>query len=130
MELEIISQLIDRTPTICDYVLQDLNEGKVEKQNTGAEGMSADQVLRAAVVMQLYSFTYEQLAFHIYDSRALSRFCRIGIADKGFGKSALNANIKRISPAYMGMHFPGPVGTCQRRKHRERSQDPHRLYGG
>jgi len=98
MELEIISLLIDNTPTICDYVLQDLNEGKVEKQNTGAEGMSADQVIRAAVVMRLYSFTYEQLAFHIYDSRALRRFCRIGIADNGFGKSALNANIKRISP--------------------------------
>ena len=98
MELEIISLLIDNTPTICDYVLQDLNEGKVEKQNTGAEGMSADQVIRAAVVMRLYSFTYEQLAFHIYDSRALRRFCRIGIADKGFGKSALNANIKRLSP--------------------------------
>jgi IS5 family transposase len=60
--------------------------------------MSADQVLRAAVVKQLYSFTYEQLAFHMDDSKALSRFCRIGIADKGFGKSALNANIKRISP--------------------------------
>jgi IS5 family transposase len=98
MELETISLLIDSTPTICDYVLQDLNEGKVHKRNTGAEGMSAEQVLRAAVVMRLYSFTYEQLAFHIFDSRALRRFCRIGIADKGFGKSALNANIKRISP--------------------------------
>ena len=98
IELEIISQLIDYTPTICDYVLQDLNQGKVEKQNTGAQGMSADQVIRAAVVMRLYSFTYGQLAFHIYDSRALRRFCRIGIADKGFGKSALNANIKRLSP--------------------------------
>jgi IS5 family transposase len=43
-------------------------------------------------------FHYEQLAFHMDDSRALSRFCRIGIADKGFGKSALNANIKRLSP--------------------------------
>ena len=97
-ELEIISQIIDHTPTICEYVLQDLNEGKVQKRNTGAEGMSAEQVLRAAVVMQLYSFTYEQLAFHMVDSRALRRFCRIGFADKGFGKSALNANIKRISP--------------------------------
>ncbi len=97
-ELEIISQIIDHTPTICEYVLQDLNEGKVRKRNTGAEGMSAEQVLRAAVVMQLHSFTYEQLAFHMVDSRALRRFCRIGFADKGFGKSALNANIKRISP--------------------------------
>ena len=98
MELEIISLLIDSTPTIYEYVLQDLNEGKAEKQNTGAEGMSADQIIRAAVVMRLYGFTYVQLAFHIYDSRALKRFCRIGIADKGFGKSALNANIKRLSP--------------------------------
>jgi IS5 family transposase len=98
MELEIISQLIDNTPTICDYILQDLNEGKVVKRNTGAEGMSADQVLRAAVVMRLYDFTYPQLAFHIHDSRALRRFCRIGIADKGFQKSALNSNIKRICP--------------------------------
>ena len=35
MELEIISQLIDNTPTICDYVLQDLNEGKVENKIQG-----------------------------------------------------------------------------------------------
>ncbi len=98
MELEVISLFIDNTPTICEYVLQDLNEGKVVKRQTGAQGMSADQVLRTAVVMRLYDFTYEQLAFHIYDSRALRRFCLIGIADKGFQKSALNANIKRISP--------------------------------
>ena len=57
MELEVISLLIDNTPTICEYVLQDLNEGKVVKRLTGAQGMSADQVLRTAVVMRLYGFT-------------------------------------------------------------------------
>jgi len=97
MELEAISKIIDNTPTICDYVLQDLNKGKIIKRRTGANGMSADQVLRAVIVMRLFEFTYEQLAFHIYDSRCLRRFCRIGIADKGFRKSALNANIKRLS---------------------------------
>jgi len=95
-ELEMISTIIDNTPTICDYVLQDLNKGKIIKRRTGARGMSADQVLRAAVAMRLYDFTYDDLAFHISDSRALRRFCRIGFADKGFKKSALNANIKRI----------------------------------
>ena len=59
--------------------------------------MSADQVLRAVIVMRLFEFTYEQLAFHIYTSRCLRRFCRIGIADKSFKKSALNANIKSLS---------------------------------
>lgn len=97
-ELEAISIVLDRTPTICDHVLQDLNKGKIIKRRTGARGMTAEQIIRAAVVMRLYSFTYEDLAFHISDSRALRRFCRIGIADKGFKKSALNANIKTLSP--------------------------------
>lgn len=96
-ELEVISIVLDSTPTICEYVLQDLNKGKIIKRKTGAHGMTAEQVLRAAVVMRLFNFTYEDLAFHISDSRALRRFCRIGIADKGFGKSALNANIKKLS---------------------------------
>jgi len=96
-ELEAISRIIDNTPTICDYVLQDLNRGKTFHRRTGAQGMSADQVLRAAIVLRLFDFTYKQLAFHISDSRCLRRFCRIGIADKGFKKSALNSNIKSIS---------------------------------
>jgi len=97
IELEIISKIIDDTPTICDHVLQDLNKGKIIKRRTGANGMSADQTLRAAIVTRLFDFTYVQLAFHTYDSRCLRRFCRIGIADKGFKKSALNTNIKCIS---------------------------------
>jgi len=96
-ELEAISRIINSTPTICDLVLQDLNHGKKIYRRTGAQGMSADQVLRAAIVMRLFDFTYQQLAFHISDSRCLRRFCRIGFADKGFQKSALNANIKSIS---------------------------------
>jgi IS5 family transposase len=95
-ELVAISHFIDTTPSICDRILQDLNRKSIFKRRTGARGMSADQILRAAIVQRLYDFTYADLAFHIADSRALRRFCRIGIADKGFKKSALNANIKSI----------------------------------
>ena len=59
--------------------------------------MSADQVLRSAIVKTLFNFTYEQLAFHLVDSQSLSWFCRIGFAEAGFKKSALNKNIKAIS---------------------------------
>jgi len=97
-ELDVISSVLDSTPTICDHVLQDLNKGKIFKRKTGAHGMTAEQGLRAAVVMRLFNFSYEDLAFHISDSRTLRRFCRIGIADKGFKKSALNENIKKLSP--------------------------------
>lgn len=58
--------------------------------------MSADQVLRCAVVKTPFGFSYEELAFHIVDSRSIRWFCRIGIAEEGFKKSALNRNIKAI----------------------------------
>ena len=89
VELEFISQILDDNPTIYDLVLQDLTHG-VENRNTGAEGMTAEQVIRTAIIKQTEGFSYEDLAFHIVDSRCYRRFCRIGIADKGFQKSALN----------------------------------------
>ena len=97
-ELEAISKVINNNPIIVERVLQDLNRGKIIPRRKGANGMSAEQVLRAAIVKFLFGFTYEELAFHINDSRSLRRFCRIGIADKGFKKSGLNKNIKAISP--------------------------------
>ena len=97
-ELEAISSIINTTPIIVDRVLQDLNRDKIILRRKGANGMSAEQVLRSAIVMFLFDFTYEELAFHINDSRSLRRFCGIGIADKGFKKSALNKNIKAIGP--------------------------------
>jgi IS5 family transposase len=95
-ELEVISSIIDANPIICIRLLQDLNSGKSEAQRAGAKGMSADQVLRCAIVKILFGFSYDELAFHIVDSQSLRWFCRIGIAEEGFKKSALNRNIKTI----------------------------------
>lgn len=95
-ELELISQILDRIPTINEMVLQDLTRGG--RNPTGAEGMTAEQVLRAAIIKKIEGFSYEELAFHLVDSRTYRAFCRIGIARKGFKKSALCMNIKSISP--------------------------------
>ena len=96
-ELEMISKIIDDSSTICSYILQDLNKGKVQAQRAGAKGVSADQVLRCAIVKTLFEFTYEELAFHIVDSPSIRWFCRIGMTEEGFRKSALNRNIKVIT---------------------------------
>ena len=96
-ELQVISNIIDANPIICEQVLQDLNKGKLLAYRQGANGMSAEQVLRCAIAQTLFNFTYQELAFHLVDSQSLSWFCRIGITDKGFKKSALNKNIKAIS---------------------------------
>jgi IS5 family transposase len=97
-ELEAISRILDAEPTIAGLVHQDLCRGR-ELTATGANGMSAEQVLRAAIVKQMFGYSYELLPFHLTDSISLRAFCRIGIADKGFKKSAIAKNIKRISPA-------------------------------
>jgi IS5 family transposase len=97
IELETFSQILDDNSNIYDMVLQDLTRG-VQNRNTGAEGMTAEQVVRVAILKQMEGFSYEDLAFHIVDSRCYRRFCRIGITDKGFQKSALNSNVKAISP--------------------------------
>ena len=109
-ELETISTIIDENATICRYVLQDLNRGKLVSHRAGAHGMSADQVLRCAIIKILFGFSYEELAFHIVDSQSIRWFCRIGMADKGFKKSALNKNIKAISEQTwqaINCHIPG-----------------------
>lgn len=94
--LEDISQLLEGNPTITDMVFQDLTKGRILKR-TGAEGMTAEQVLRAAVVKQLEGFSYDALAFHLVDSTCYRTFCRIPFSHKGFKKSSLCKNIKTIS---------------------------------
>ena len=91
-----MSQILDANPIIYDWVLQDLTRD-VMRTDTGAEGMSAEQVLRAAIIKQMETYSYEDLAFHLLDSVCYRGFCRIDIADKGFQKSALCNNIKAIS---------------------------------
>jgi hypothetical protein len=49
-ELERIRRILDSEPTIVDLVHQDLCQGR-PLRDTGASGMSADLVLRAAIAL-------------------------------------------------------------------------------
>ena len=98
VELENISRILDANPTICDLAMQDICKVNKGERKSGANGMTAEQAVRAAVVKQMFNFSYQELAFHIVDSKSIRRFMRIGIADKGFKKSTLNNNIKALSP--------------------------------
>ena len=96
IELEKISTILDKNTTILDFILEDLNRGRVRKRS-GANGMSAEQVLRAALLKQMFGYSYRDLAFHIADSKSFSRFVKLGIGKKPFKHSSLNNNIKMIS---------------------------------
>ena len=57
--------------------------------------MTAEQVLRCALIKQTHQFSYEKLAFHLTDSQSFRTFCRLPC---GFtpSKSTLQENISRI----------------------------------
>ena len=92
-ELESISEILDQNPSISDLVLHDLCD-KVSSKN-GARGMTAEQVLRCALIKQTHQFSYQKLAFHLADSQSFRIFCRLPY---GFtpSKSTLQENISRI----------------------------------
>jgi IS5 family transposase len=94
-EFEIIDQILEGNPNIYNKAVQDLTKGT--KKCTGAKGMSAEQVVRAALIKRIDHFSYNELSFHIADSRTYSNFCKIGFGDKPFKKSALQKNIKSLS---------------------------------
>ena len=60
-------------------------------------GLPAEIVLRSTLIKQMNGFSYEQLAFHLADSRTYPRFCGFTHPLEVPGKSALAYNIKRIS---------------------------------
>lgn len=92
-ELEKISEILDQNHSIYDLAMQDLQTSNCNK---GANGMSAEQVIRAAIIKRIEECSYRELAFHLADSRAYGHFCRFGIG-RVFKKSTLQGNIKALS---------------------------------
>lgn len=88
-----ISAILDSKDSIYSLVRQDLG---ISENNVGANGMTAEQIIRAAIVKKIGVYTYRELAFHLADSRVYSHFCKIGIG-KPFKKSALQRGIKSLS---------------------------------
>jgi IS5 family transposase len=76
-ELQAIAGLLDKHPTIAELVWQDLAPNKLLK-GSGAQGLSAEQILRALLIKQLNGFSYRELAFHLADSASYRRFCQLG----------------------------------------------------
>lgn len=92
-ELLAISKVLDATPKILDSVYQDLIRSA--RPTTGREGMTAEQVLRCAILKQYRQLTYEELAFHLEDSDAFRVFSRLEMGQYP-GKSILQENIKSL----------------------------------
>jgi len=92
-ELIQMSKVLDATPKVLELVFADLTRAR--RSTTGREGMTAEQVVRCAVLKQYRQLTYEELAFHLEDSDAFRSFSRLEMGQYPC-KSILQENIKAI----------------------------------
>ena len=92
-ELEAISAILDDNRALLDLVYQDLLPYR--RSDTGRPGLSAEQVLRCAILKQYRDLTYEELAFHLEDSESFRTFSRLQMGQYP-SESTLQENIKAI----------------------------------
>ena len=95
-ELEEMSRILDVNPNIAEAAHADLVIG-VRADKGAAAGLSADQVVRAAVLYHQNRWSYAELAFELAYHAAYRGFCRLGL-DQYPSKSALQRDIRKIGP--------------------------------
>jgi IS5 family transposase len=101
-ELEAISEILDGHAEMLDRVYQDLSGTR--RVDTGRDGMSAEQVLRCAILKQYRSLTYEELEFHLQDSQSFRTFAKMRMGQDP-SASTLQENIKALSvESWMAVH--------------------------
>ena len=93
-ELEKMSAVLDEAPEILEAVARDLQVGLKE---TGAYGMTVEQILRSAIIYQLKGYPYRELAERINDSFNFRKFTRF-YATPVPHFTNLEKGIKRIRP--------------------------------
>jgi len=91
-----MSAWLDAHLEVLDGVAKDLRGPSVKA--TGRYGMTAESVLRCALLKQYRQLSYEELAFHLLDSASFQAFARLPM-DFIPKKSALQLNISAITGA-------------------------------
>jgi IS5 family transposase len=92
-ELEVMSNILDATPKVLDWVFKDLVGSS--QYGVGRNGLTAEQVLRCGILKQYRNLSYEELAFHLEDSQSFRAFSRLEMGQYPSG-STLQENIKAL----------------------------------
>ena len=101
-ELAAISDILDAHPEMLEGVFKDLSGSR--RVDTGRDGMTAEQVLRCAILKQYRNLTYEELEFHLQDSQSFRTFAKMRMGQYP-SASTLQENIKALSvESWMGVH--------------------------
>jgi len=112
-ELQVMSEVLDANPQVLEPVYQDLVRSS--RPTTGREGMTAEQVLRCAILKQYRQITYEELAFHLEDSESFRLFSRLE-GNQHPCKSNLQGNIKALREETWETINQGIIGYAKQEK--------------
>ncbi len=74
-ELRAVFKILDDNPSILKLILHDLCD--TGGSGRGAPGLSAEQVLRSALLKNWHQLCYAKLAFLLSDSQSFRRFARL-----------------------------------------------------
>jgi len=94
-ELQAMSQWLDEHRDLLGVVARDLVRLGIKA--TGRQGLSAEAVLRCALLKQYRQLSYHELAFHLEDSASFRAFARLPLSWSP-QKSALQKTISAIRP--------------------------------
>ena len=109
-ELFSISRWLDAHPQFLDLVFDDLKTDA--KNDTGRKALSAESVLRIALLRQYLQCDYDFLSFTLMDSNLFRHFCRLESSQRP-GKSSLQSLITAISSATWESINRGLLGTAK-----------------
>ena len=94
-ELKAMSQWLDGQRQLISLVAGDLRRQGVRE--TGRRGLTAESVLRCALLKQQRQLSYEELAFHLEDSSSFRAFARLPLRWSP-KKSVLHQTVGAIRP--------------------------------
>ena len=104
-ELYWIRLIISEHSHIIDMIHQDLIRNLRDPDADRKGLMSAEQVFMVLLIKQMNGFSYDQLAFHLADSKTYRHFCGFGIADDTPSESTIQRDIKKIrSETFEAIH--------------------------
>ena len=107
-ELSGMSEWLDAHPESIDWVFAELDTGATF--DTGRMGLSAESVLRIALLRQYLQCDYDYLSFILMDSPSYRHFCRLESTQMPRKSSRLR----------LGAYCPRPPDTGQNRENRNR----------
>ena len=101
-ELVAMSDILEAHPEMLEGIYKDLSGTR--RVDTGRDGMTAEQVLRCAILKQYRSLTNDELAFHLEDSQSFRTFAKMRMGQYP-SASTLQENIKTLSvESWMAVH--------------------------